>query len=118
MNFPAAIIGVHFSNKKLLGITFFASGILSFMTPLLIQFQYRGSNELFRLWCDVGGLGNWRALVVLRVIQGMLQVLIYALLQKNRDTILIPQKNEKVGTDIFEKYLMYITKKKKQKTKL
>lgn len=74
MNFPAACLGVHFNVKILLLITFFVNAILCCITPLVINFTYTGTNEVLLQCKEWVGVGNWKALVILRAIQGILQV--------------------------------------------
>ncbi|KAK7591310.1 hypothetical protein V9T40_002923 [Parthenolecanium corni] len=76
-NFPAAVIGVHLSNKRLLFFTFFVNGILNVLTPFLIEFEYSGSNQLLKNLVDAAGVGNWRALIIFRAIQGILQAFMF-----------------------------------------
>lgn len=74
MNFPAACVGVHFNTKLLLGMSFVINGVLSCLTPFLITFTYNGSNKFLQDVSELAGIGNWRALVALRAIQGIFQV--------------------------------------------
>ncbi|XP_065204751.1 sialin-like [Planococcus citri] len=73
MNLPAAWLGVHFNLKMLLMVTFLINGVLSCCTPFLINFTYTGTNDILLQIKSWAGIGNWRALVVLRAIQGILQ---------------------------------------------
>ncbi|XP_065205167.1 sialin-like [Planococcus citri] len=77
MNFPAACLGVHFNVKRLLLVTFVVNGVLSCLTPLLINFHYTGSNEMLLQFKSWAGIGNWRALIVLRAVQGILQAFMF-----------------------------------------
>lgn len=74
MNFPAAVIGAHVNNKLLLMWTFVINGIITCLTPLLIMTELDTSSEFLKNLSFLTGIGNWRALIILRGIQGLLQV--------------------------------------------
>ena len=74
MNFPAAYLGLYFNLKKLLLVSLLVNAMLTCITPFLINFTYSGTSEFLLRVVEWTGTGNWKALVVLRVIQGIIQV--------------------------------------------
>lgn len=74
MNFPASVLGVYFDKKLLLVVSFLANGLLACFTPYLITFTYTGSVEVLKRFFQSTGPGNWKLLIVLRIVQGLIQV--------------------------------------------